>query len=209
MSTDYLFVGDSITDAGRDRDDPASLGDGYVALLAEQLSPASVRNAGVAGDRARDLERRWAADVLPLVGGVLTLYVGVNDTWRRFDSADPTSPEQFLKTTRGLLRAVVARAPQTRLILMEPFLVPVRAEQETWLDDLAGKRGVIHQLAQEFTAPLVELNALFTAQAALHGPAALAPDGVHPTPRGSRLIADAWLEHASIRRAANPLTIVD
>ena len=34
-----LFIGDSITDAGRDRSVPSGLGDGYVSLLAEKLRP--------------------------------------------------------------------------------------------------------------------------------------------------------------------------
>lgn len=30
-----LFIGDSVTDTGRDREDPSSLGGGYVRLIAE------------------------------------------------------------------------------------------------------------------------------------------------------------------------------
>lgn len=200
-----VFVGDSITDAGRDRADVTSLGDGYVSLVAGDLPGAEVRNLGVGGDRAVDLEARWDRDVAGSAPDVLTLYVGVNDTWRRFDRDDPTSAADFEAAYRRLLD----RVPGTpRLVLIEPFLLPVRAEQHDWLDDLAGKRDVVTRLAAETGAALVPLHGLLTAAAEAAGPAgaeSLAPDGVHPTPTGSRAIADAWL--AAYRSDAQ--TIVD
>ena len=63
-----LFIGDSITDAGRNYGDPADLGEGYVSLLAEKLRPLyedkqfTFVNRGVSGSRIADilarLERR-------------------------------------------------------------------------------------------------------------------------------------------------------
>lgn len=194
-----VFIGDSITDAGRDRGDEGSLGDGYVSLLAPDLiaGGASVRNLGVAGDRAVDLAARWGRELLPTAPGVLTVHIGVNDMWRRFDSDDPTEAESFEETLRMLLTQVVA-AHGARLILMEPYLLPVRGEQESWLDDLDGKRAAVRRLSVEFGAELVPLHEVFTAAASAHPAVELAPDGVHPTPRGSRLIADAWRAAASI-----------
>jgi lysophospholipase L1-like esterase len=189
----FVFAGDSITDAGRDRSDPGSVGDGYVALVAQSLRDrgerARVLNAGVAGDRAVDLERRWAAEVLSAAPDVLTVFVGVNDMWRRYDAGDPTSAEQFATTYRRLLGAVPAG---TRLILVEPFLLPVRDEQRGWLDDLDGKRAAVRELADEFGAAFVPLHGVMVDASAEVGGAALAPDGVHPTPLGSTPIAEAW-----------------
>ncbi len=185
-----VFVGDSITDAGRDRADENSLGDGYVRLVADRLPGAQVRNLGIGGDRAVDLEARWDRDVAASAPDVLTLYVGVNDTWRRFDADDPTSAEDFEATYRRLLDRVPG---SPRLVLVEPFLLPVRPEQHGWLDDLAGKREVVGRLAAQSGAALVPLHTVLTAAAEEVGAQALAPDGVHPTPVASQLIADAWL----------------
>lgn len=205
----FVFAGDSITDCDRDRSDPASLGEGYVRLVADALAggaagfrdadvrdadvrDADVRNAGVSGDRAVDLEARWAADVVALRPDVLTVYVGVNDTWRRFDSGDPTSAEAFEAT---LLRLVAALpAPRPRLLFVEPFLLPVRAEQAGWLDDLAGKRAAVARVAAGSGATFVPIQERLTAAAAVDGAAAIAPDGVHPSPAGHAIIAAAWLE---------------
>ncbi|GAA2222885.1 SGNH/GDSL hydrolase family protein [Promicromonospora sukumoe] len=185
-----VFVGDSITDAGRDRADATSLGDGYVRLVAAALPGAQVRNLGIGGDRAVDLEARWDRDVAASAPDVLTLYVGVNDTWRRFDADDPTSAEDFEATYRRLLDRVPG---SPRLVLVEPFLLPVRPEQQGWLDDLAGKREVVGRLAAETGATPVPLHTVLTAAAEHAGAQELAPDGVHPTPAASQLIADAWL----------------
>lgn len=198
-----VFVGDSITDAGRDRADAGSLGDGYVSLVAHDLPGAEVRNLGIGGDRAVDLEARWEGDVAASAPDVLTVYVGVNDTWRRFDRDDPTSAADFEATYRRLLDRVPG---SPRLVLIEPFLLPVRPEQHDWLDDLAGKRDVVTRLAARTGAALVPLHRLLTAAAEAAGPAgagSLAPDGVHPTPAGSRAIADAWL--AAYRAGAHTM----
>lgn len=192
-----VFIGDSITDAGRDRTDPASLGDGYVSLLASGLEArgATVRNLGIGGDRAVDLAARWDAELMPAAPELLTVYVGVNDMWRRFDSDDPTSAEDFESTLRALLTQVV-EAHHPRLVLMEPFFLPVAAEQRGWLEDLDEKRAVVRALTEEFGAELVPLHEVFTAAASEHPIADLAPDGVHPTRLGSELIAEAWRKAA-------------
>ncbi|MEV4776209.1 SGNH/GDSL hydrolase family protein [Microbacterium sp. LWH12-1.2] len=197
-----VFIGDSITDAGRDRADPASLGDGYVSLLADGFAAqgATVRNLGISGNRAKDLAARWDAELMPTGPDLLTVYVGVNDMWRRFDSDDPTSAADFESTLRALLTQVV-EAHRPGLILMEPFFLPVLAEQQEWLPDLDEKRAVVRSLAAEFGAELVPLHDIFTAAASEHPIADLAPDGVHPTRLGSEIIADAWREAALARDA--------
>jgi len=190
-STTLVFAGDSITDAGRDRGDAASLGDGYVRLVAQELADAVVVNKGISGDRAVDLAARWD-DVLAAGPDVLTVYIGVNDMWRRYDSDDPTSVEDFEATLASLLEAA-GEAGVEHLLLIEPFFVPVSDGQDAWLDDLDPKRAVVRRLAEQFGATLVELHEAVGAAASAHGAAAIVPDGVHPTPRGSALIADAWL----------------
>lgn len=192
-TTRYVFYGDSITDAGRDRADDSSLGDGYVSLLAARLrgrdEAATVRNLGISGNRARDLEARIAGELVPARPDVLTVFVGINDTWRRYDSADPTDDAAFERSYRAVLDAVSAR-----IVLIEPFLLPVRDEQHAWLEDLAGKQAVVRRLADEYRAGLVPLHSHLTAIASARpgGPAELAPDGVHPTSLGAAAIADAW-----------------
>ena len=197
MTRPVLFIGDSITDAGR-REDPEHLGTGYVRLVAAALAARGdarpVINTGISGDRAVDLRDRWEVDALDRDPELLSVYVGINDTWRRYDSADPTTADEFAATYWTLLDDAQERlAP--RMILIEPFVLPVTAEQQRWgAEDLDAKRAVVAQLAAEFGAAFVPLQSLLLEAAAQEdGNASLAADGVHPTPAGDRLIAGAWL----------------
>ena len=65
-----IFLGDSITEGGRDRSDPASLGSEYVDLFYNKLrnlyenTAFTVLNRGVSGDRIADMAARLDTDVL-------------------------------------------------------------------------------------------------------------------------------------------------
>ena len=189
MTGPILFIGDSVTDCGRRDDDPDFLGDGYVRVIAEGLAGRHIINAGISGNRAIDLRDRWHIDVVEQKPEILSVYIGINDTWRRYDSNDPTSAATFEDNYRACLADL---GGATTLILIEPFVLPVTEEQEHWHEDLDEKRAVVARLAAEFGAGFVPLQALLAAEAEDHGATALAQDGVHPTALGHRMIADAW-----------------
>ena len=202
MTRSIVFIGDSITDAGRREDADGHLGHGYVRLVAAALAARGdarpIVNTGISGDRAVDLRARWEQDALAHDPELLSVYVGVNDTWRRYDSGDPTTADDFESTYRSLLVEAQERLTP-RMILVEPFVLPVTSEQEHWgAEDLDAKRSIVAKLAAEFGAAFVPLQSLLLDAAAQHGGgragnAVLAADGVHPTPLGSELIAGAWL----------------
>ena len=185
-----LFIGDSVTDCGRRDDAPDFLGDGYVRLIAEKLTDRHIINAGISGNRAIDLRDRWHIDVVEQKPHILSVYIGINDTWRRYDENDPTSAASFEADYRACLADL---GGASRLILIEPFVLPVNDEQEHWHEDLDEKRAVVSRLAVEFGAGFVPLQSLLAAAAEDHGAATLAQDGVHPTELGHRMIADAWM----------------
>jgi acyl-CoA thioesterase I len=87
-----VFAGDSVTDCGR-RTDPEGLGDGYVRDLWNDLGPQrpQIVNVGISGNRAVDLRERWATDVLAHEPDLVSVLIGINDTWRRYDEDDPTA----------------------------------------------------------------------------------------------------------------------
>ncbi|MEK7766473.1 MAG: SGNH/GDSL hydrolase family protein [bacterium] len=192
-----LFQGDSITDCGRDRAVADGLGGGYVALAAAWFAAAhperkvAFRNRGVSGDRVKDLRARWDRDCLALKPDWLTVFVGINDVWRRYDADEPTSAADYEAGYREILGK--SRAAGSRLILMEPFVVPYPADREMWREDLDPKIEVVRQLANEFGAILVQLDGLFAEACAFRPAQEWAGDGVHPTAAGHALIARAWL----------------
>jgi lysophospholipase L1-like esterase len=154
-------------------------------------------NRGIAGNRACDLRARWQRDCLDLRPAWVSVMIGINDTWRRYDSGDPTPVKAFERDYRAVLTAVHDRLG-VRLILCEPFLLPVPEDRITWREDLDPKIAVVRRLAQEFEAIYVPLDGLFAAAATRREPAFWLPDGVHPTPAGHALIAQAWLRAVGV-----------
>jgi lysophospholipase L1-like esterase len=193
-----LFQGDSITDAGRKYSDSNSLGTGYAFLIASEFGRkypeknVKFLNRGVSGNRVVDLERRWQADCLDLNPTWVSIYIGINDTWRRYDRNDPTSAEQYYEGYRRLILNT-KETLEASILLIEPFVVPVPEDRKTWREDLDPKIQAVRELAHEFNTLYVPLDGLFAAQSALTGPAYWAGDGVHPSPAGHALIANAWL----------------
>ncbi|MGW6131296.1 SGNH/GDSL hydrolase family protein [Cellulomonas sp. NPDC055163] len=150
-------------------------------------------NRGIGGDTAHQLRDRWETDALALEPTVVSVLVGINDTWRRYDSGRATSIDAYEEDYRAVLDSARDRLG-ARLVLVEPFVVPVEEAQHRWREDLDPRIGVVRRLAAEFRATLVPADGLFAAAAVRTTPAAWAYDGVHPTPAGHGLLAEAWLD---------------
>ena len=187
-----LFQGDSVTDCSRDRSDPNGLGGGYPLVVNQLLDErVKVLNRGISGHRAKDLSARWQEDCLALNPDAVSIMIGINDVWRRYDDNDPTSDAAYEASYRTLLEPL--RARRVKLLLILPFLLDVSASVTAMREDLDGKQAVVRRLAGEFGAVLLDADALFREAVRETGnpPAHYAQDGVHPTEAGHRLLAEA------------------
>ena len=186
-----LFQGDSITDCGRNREDPDDLGDGYVNLITEILSDRYSHynikfiNRGISGDRIRDLQLRWDTDCIDIKPDILSILIGVNDTLI-------TPARQFEEEYRMLLTRT-ARALNSKIILCEPFIL--LENNNPYRYDISCKVDIVHRLSEEFCTLLLPLDNIFRKSCSHHPPEYWAPDGVHPTPAGHTLIAKSWIEY--------------
>ena len=199
-----LFTGDSITDCERDRDgqqpDSSPLGKGYVSIIASRLAPAPRRilNRGISGNRIYDLESRVESDLLALKPGVVSILIGINDTWRRYDSGVVSRIAEFEASYRRILGRVRDEL-KARIVILEPFLLPVPEDRRAWREDIDQRITATRDVAADFATLYVPLDGIFAA-ACCRAPAShWAKDGVHPTPAGHALIAEAWLE--AVKRA--------
>lgn len=194
-----LFQGDSITDHNRSRTDLSDLGSGYALMTAGWFSAlypqkrVTFTNRGISGNRVVDLLARWDADCIALQPTWVSILIGVNDMWRRYDSNDPTSVSDFEINYRRLLETTVAQLNPT-IILCEPFLLPVYEQQRSWREDIDPKIEVVRKLSREFNTILIPLDTLFAEAAQQREAAYWLPDGVHTSPAGAALIAQAWLK---------------
>jgi lysophospholipase L1-like esterase len=201
-----LFQGDSITDAGRAAT-PDGLGRGHVYIASSLLRATfperrlEILNRGVSGNRARDLEARWTRDCVELRPDLVSVLVGINDTWRRYDSNDPTSTGDFEAAYRRILERTRDET-RARIVVMEPFLLPCPEDRLDWREDLDPRIDAVRRLAREFADVYVPLDGAFAAAAVAVGPEYWAGDGVHPTPAGHALIAAEWLRTVAGLRLA-------
>lgn len=191
MSAVNIFIGDSVTDCGREIEPP--YGDGYVREIASSGKLAGkIINVGTSGHRLVDLEKRWQVDVLDHKPTLVSIAIGINDTWRRYDDNDPTSTQDF----RDQYHRVLTLTRQTfnpEFVLCEPFLLSVRDEMNTWREDLDPKIEVVHAMAKEFGAVLVPFDKHFNQLATTISMAELADDGIHPSAIGHGEMAKLWL----------------
>lgn len=196
-----LFYGDSITDTGRVREaapnDPAGWGRGYAYQVAAQLGSEfadwelTFTNKGISGNRIYDLENRLEEDVLALEPNLVSILIGINDVWRRYDSNLVSDLEEFKASYSRVLTKLAENS--INVLILEPFLLPVPADRHKWREDLDPKIDVIRNLAREFGTSYVPLDGLFAAASTRREASFWLPDGVHPSPAGHALIAENYI----------------
>jgi len=197
-----LFTGDSITDCGSSlSDDINFLGHGYPVFIASLLGARypeyefSFVNTGVSGNRISDLAERWQHDVLNHKPDILSILIGINDVWARYTTLTSISEMEFSSIYKDLLKQTRKNLPDTRIVLMEPFVLPMHADQRNWRADLDPKIQAVRDLAEEFSCILIPLDGIFAAAASRREKSFWVKDGVHPTPNGHALIAENWIKN--------------
>ena len=201
-----LFQGDSITDAGRNRErqysnDASSFGTGYALMagagLLKKLPEKSLQiyNRGISGNKVFQLRDRWNEDCLELKPDVLSILIGVNDYWHKRNGEYNGTVEIYENDYRALLKRTKEALPDVKLVICEPFsLTGGSAIGEGWQDEFAPYRKAATKLAKEFDTLYVPYQEIFD-EAMKHAPATYwSVDGVHPSMAGAQLMASAWLK---------------
>ncbi|MVN23102.1 lysophospholipase [Mucilaginibacter sp. HMF7410] len=201
-----LFQGDSITDAGRNKENmnpnnPSALGSGYAMIAGSELlfkypeKNLKVYNKGISGNKVYQLAERWDADCLDLKPDVLSILIGVNDYWHKHDGKYNGTIEVYRKDYQALLERTKKALPNVKLIIAEPFAVPeVKAVDKTWYPEFPEYQKAARDMANQFDAAFIPYQSVFD-KAVKSAPGSYwTPDGVHPTLAGAQLMAQAWME---------------
>jgi lysophospholipase L1-like esterase len=202
-----VFLGDSVTDGGRQRDgdDPNhAMGQDYAYIIAARLGAQlpglrlTFVNRGVSADKVTDLKARWQRDAIGQKPDMLSVLIGVNDASSVVDHWPPVvTAEDYERIYDELIRETLAALPRARLVLCEPFALPGGARtREHWPErraDLDRRRAAVERLAARYHAAAVRFQGMFD-EACSRAPASYwLWDGIHPTYAGHQLMADEWI----------------
>ncbi len=192
-----VFLGDSITDCDRNREDTKSLGNGFVKILADKLLPIypdtdiELINKGISGNEVCDLLARVQRDVIDLKPDAAVIMIGVNNTLHKFKYGKELNLKQFESDLTELLTRI--KEAGIVIIFLEPFLMP--APDKLRMRKLFNEElKIIDTVAPELCDEFVAYDEMFNGLAESIPYTEYSADGVHPTHRGSRLIADTAIK---------------
>jgi lysophospholipase L1-like esterase len=201
-----LFQGDSITDAGRNKEDQGFntakiLGSGYAMLAAanllEEYAPLNLKiyNRGISGNKVYQLAERWDKDCLDLKPDVLSILIGVNDFWHKLNGQYNGTVEIYRNDFIALLERTKKALPNVKLIICEPFAVPgVKAVDQKWYPDFYGYQAAAKEISDKFNATFIPFQKIYN-EAIKQAPGSYwTGDGVHASLAGAQLMAEAWTE---------------
>ena len=218
-----LFQGDSITDGNRFKtadtrwDLNHQIGHSYAYIVAAELTrkhPGKYCfiNRAVAGDCTDRAAKRWQVDTLDEKPDILSILLGINGNYE-YDGQYPEGVEahllRFDKSYRWLLDSARAENPCLKLVIIEPFVLPVgryATHYDVFLRVFTRKREIIKKIAEDYGAIFIpvqdRLERLVTDSASnlkangcdVDPNAYWLWDGVHPTEAMQGLIAELWLD---------------
>ena len=194
-----LFQGDSITDAGRLRDDIHDLGRGYPKYAAEFIKSAHPEiefefiDLGISGNQTKDLVARLDKDFVDIQPDIVSIMIGINDVWHNAANRTWIPNEVFEERYRTVLEAIKQKT-NAKIMIIEPFLVPV-ADKNYFREDLDPKIAIIRKLAREYADVYLPTDGLLASAFIGDQPLTFAVDGVHPTEKGATLIGKWYAEY--------------
>jgi len=210
-----LFIGDSITHGGRNADMNHYLGHGYAAEISMRYlgyrpnMKLEFANRGDSGDTSRGLVRRWGWDAFPYSASeagyagvfpekpqrrmpdVVSILIGINGYF--YTNKNHVAVGEYERNLRTLVEKSRAARPGVRIVLCEPFRIPVDSSP-----DFIARQTAVRKMATELGTAFVPFQTLFNDLLKENpNPKYWMWDVCHPTFAAHMRMADFWLEHVA------------
>ncbi len=196
-----VFQGDSITDAGRSMEDGHQLGFGYPVYAAQLLRERYPEkefefiNLGISCEQTMHLVNRLQRDFVDVQPDILSILIGVNDTWVHAEDRQWLDDAVFEERYRTILETVKTQT-KAKIMVIETFLIPVE-DKMFFREDMDPKIHIIRKLAREYADIYLPLDGLLAAAYMDDDPLSFAADGVHPTEKGARFIGQLYADYVA------------
>ncbi len=193
-----LFQGDSITDAGRNRDNDNERGIGYPTLVSAELGlkyPNEYKfiNKGISGNRIVDLYARLTRDILPYKPDYLTILIGINDVWHEINDRNGIDNKKFFRLYCMLIEEIKTMLPDIEIFILEPFVLKASATEKKWgvfRRETEMRAESAKAVAEKFGLTFIPLQDKFDEAEKKAEASYWLGDGVHPTAAGHEIIAN-------------------
>lgn len=180
-----LFQGDSITDADRNREDYHDLGKGYPKYAAKYITEYfdgmdfEFVDLGISGNQTIDLVNRLESDFIDIQPDIVSILIGVNDTWHHASDKSWIDNAKYEENYRTVLEAIKTKT-NAKIVMIEQFLLPA-ADKEFFREDLDPKIQITRKLAREYADLYIPLDGILAAACVNTDWQTFSADGVHPT----------------------------
>ena len=194
-----LFQGDSITDGCRNRNDPHSIGWGYALYATRYLRERHPEiefeflNFGIAGNTSADLVGRWTTDCIEHQPDIVSVMIGVNDTWHHAGDRSWIPHEQFEANYRNILERT-KNETSARIIILEQYLLPSPGSKDYFREDIDPKIHITRKMAREYADVFVPTDGLIAAELIDRDVLYWSEDEVHPNDNLAAFIAKLYCD---------------
>jgi len=199
----FLLQGDSITDAGRSRENNAQRGTGYPNLFAAEMlldypGEFDIINRGIGGYRIVDLYAHVKANFINLKPDYLSILIGVNDVWHEYaENPNGVEDDKYRKVYGMLIEEIKAALPDIKIYILEPFALKGSGTEAHWEEfdrEIRLRAKSAKWIAEKYGLTFIPLQEKFDALCEKFEAAYWLGDGVHPTAAGHEVIARALVE---------------
>ena len=211
-----LFQGDSITDAGRNRnieDKNIFLGHGYVTMVAGKLTYdypwIDVLNRGIGGNRIADTYGRWQEDTLNIPYNMISFLSGINDVGFGIRMGMGSDIKRFEFIYDRMIYEAAERHPEAIIVLGQPFILrkdlsgtgyasewnnDIYTDWDIWNSEMKRRGEVVRKISEKYNTKYVPYwDALIKAQEYIPVEK-LTIDCIHLTVTGNYIMAQTWLD---------------
>lgn len=199
-----LIIGDSVTDCERVRpigEGEGGIGNGYPrnvqALLDMNYPEKHIRviNMGISGNTSRDLKERWLTDVISLKPDWVSIMIGINDIWRKFDQCHHPEYSVSLEEYEANLRWIMETTlPLVKGMILMPPCFMEQNHQDGMRADADLYRAKTEELAREYDVLYGDAQAAMDAYFRYYPAIYMSGDRVHPNQVGHMLIAKTLVD---------------
>lgn len=197
-----LFIGDSITDAGR-RAAERPYGNGFVKIFRDMLiarepeKQLEIINKGIGGNTVWQMRDRWTDDMLFFKPDYLVIMVGINDLHQPL--AANADKDETLRKHKDAYDEILARTtkelPDCKILLLEPFYMSrdnaTKSFRTEVLEALPDYIAVTRQMSKKYNTGLIKTQELFQNVLKYYETDTICPEPVHPNATGHLIIAEA------------------